>query len=263
MNISKTELPNSKAKLQERFEAGRITWAWPVMIVFARLIFAVLAQALVAGLFMLQGHPDPWQAAAPWWPVYGTLIDIGCLVLLAWLTRKEGIRLYDLINFQRQLLGRDLLLGMGVGVLILILSTVGFIIFGPLIYGATPAPTPFSPLPLWGVLYALLVWPIIWAIAEELTYQGYALTRLEVLSGRTWLAVIIVGFGWALQHSALPLMPDWRWTVYRFATNIPIVLLMIFYLRTRPRRLFPFIIGHWAANFFGILVGIVLPLMTP
>jgi hypothetical protein len=44
MNIPKTELPNSKAKLQERLQAGRITWAWPVMIVFARLIFAILAQ---------------------------------------------------------------------------------------------------------------------------------------------------------------------------------------------------------------------------
>jgi membrane protease YdiL (CAAX protease family) len=150
---------------------------------------------------------------------------------------------------------------MGACISILILSTVGFIIFGPLIYGATPAPIPFSPLPLWGALYALLVWPIIWGIAEELTYQGYALTRLEVLSVRTWLAVIIVGIGWALQHSALPLMLDWRWAVYRFATNLPIILLMIFYLRTR--RLFPFIFGHWAANLFGILVGIVLPMMTP
>jgi len=260
MTSNNMELPNSKVKLQERLQAGTITWKWPVIMIFARLILAVLA---VAGLFMLQGHPTPWQAAAPWWPVYGTLIDIGSLVLLVRLAHKEGIRLFDLINFQRKLLGRDLLLGMGVGVLIFILSTVGFIIFGPLIYGATPAPVPHGTLPLWGALYALLVWPIIWGIAEELTYQGYALTRLEVLSGRTWLAVIIVGFGWALQHSALPLMPDWRWAVYRFATNIPIVLIMIFYLRTRPRRLFPFIFGHWAANLFGVLVGIVLPMMTP
>ncbi|MBW2566065.1 MAG: CPBP family intramembrane metalloprotease [Deltaproteobacteria bacterium] len=263
MTESIKELPNSKAKLQESLQAGRITWKWPLILVFARLIFAVLAQGLVAGLFMLQGHPTPFQAAAPWWPVYGTLIDIGCLVLLARLAHKEGIRLWDLINFQRQRLGRDLLLGLGVGISIVTLSFVGFIIFDPLIYGATPAPIPHGALPLWGVLYALLVWPIIWGLAEELTYQGYALPRLEVLSGRTWLAVIIVGFGWALQHSALPLMPDWRWTVYRFATNIPIVVIMIFYLRTRPRRLFPFIFGHWAANFFGILVGIVLPMMTP
>ena len=113
MNEPVTLMPNSKAKLQERIQAGRITWRWPVIVVFARLIFAVLAQALVAGLFMLQGHPTPWQAAAPWWIVYGTLIDIGCLVLLARLTRREGIRLIDLLSFQRHQLGRDLLIGLG------------------------------------------------------------------------------------------------------------------------------------------------------
>ena len=262
MNASVTTLPNSKAGLQERLQAGRITWTWPVIMVFARLILAVLAQALVAGLFMLQGHPTPWQAAAPWWPVYGTLIDIGCLLLLAWLARREGIRLFDLISFERQRLGRDLLLGVGFIVLFTILAVGGGIIFGPLIYGATPAPAVMVPLPLWGALYSLLVWPIIWAIAEEMTYQGYSLPRIEVLSGRAWLAVIIVGFGWALQHSALPLMSDWRWAVYRFGSSLLIgIVLPIIYLRTR--RLFPFILAHWAANFISVLMTVFLPLMTP
>jgi membrane protease YdiL (CAAX protease family) len=262
MKESLTTLPNSKAKLQERLQAGRITWAWPVIIVFARFIFAVLAQALVAGLFMLQGHPTPWQAAAPWWIVYGTLIDIGCLGLLVWLTRREGIRLFDLISFQRQRLGRDMLLGVGLIPLFIILAVAWGIIAGILIYGATPAPAIMVPLPLWGALYSLIVWPFIWAFAEEMTYQGYALPRLEVLSGRAWLAVIIVGFGWALQHSALPLMADWRFAVYRFGSSLMIgIVLPIIYLRTR--RLLPFIFAHWAANFVSVLMSVVLPLMTP
>jgi membrane protease YdiL (CAAX protease family) len=70
MDASATALPNSKAKLQERLQAGRITWTWPVLIVFDRLIFAVAAQSLVAGLYLLRGHPTPWQAAGPWWIVY-------------------------------------------------------------------------------------------------------------------------------------------------------------------------------------------------
>jgi len=44
------EIPNSKAKLQERLQAGHITWKWPVIMIFARFILAVLAQGLVAGL---------------------------------------------------------------------------------------------------------------------------------------------------------------------------------------------------------------------
>ncbi len=262
MSVSSTELPNSKAKLQERLQAGRITWRWPVIIVFARLIFAVLAQALVAGLFMLRGNPTPWQAAAPWWIVYGTLIDIGCFVLLARLVRREGIRLSDLISFQRQNLGRDLLLGVSFVVLYIFLAVIGGIISGVLVYGTTPVPAIMVPLPQWGTLFSLIIWPVIWAFAEEMTYQGYALPRLEVISGRSWLAVIIVGFGWALQHSALPLMADWRWAAYRFGSSLLIgIVLPIIYLRTR--RLFPFILAHWAANFVSVLMTVVLPLMTP
>jgi len=262
MNESVTALPNSKAKLLERLQAGHITWKWPVIIVFARLVLAVLAQGLVAGLFLLQGHPTPWQAAAPWWIVYGTLIDVGCFVLLARLVRREGIRLFDLMSFQHQRLGRELLLGLGFIPLFIILAIGGGILFGILIYGANPAPAVMVPLPLWGTLYSLLVWPIIWAFAEEMTYQGYALPRLEVLSGRAWLAVIIVGFGWALQHSALPLMSDWRWAAYRFGSSLLIgIVLPIIYLRTR--RLLPFIIAHWAANFVSVLMTVVLPLMAP
>ena len=146
MNISTMESPNSKAKLLERLQSGHITWKWPLIIVFARLILAVLAQALVAGLYMLQGHSTPWQAAAPWWIVYGTLIDIGCFILLARLVSREGIRLVDLINSQRQRLGRDLLHGVGFIVLYLLLAIGGGILFGILIYGADPAPAVMVPL---------------------------------------------------------------------------------------------------------------------
>ena len=261
MNLSVTELPNSRVKLQERLQAGRITWVWPVIIVFARFIIAVLAQALVAGLFMLRGHPTPWVAAAPWWTVYGTLIDVGCLILLAWLTRKEGIRLSDLISYQRQRLGWDLLLGVGFAVLFVVLAFVGGMIFAPLIYGTTPAPVPMMPLPLLGTLYSILIWPIVWAIAEEMTYQGFSLPRIKVLSGRSWLAVLVVAFGWALQHSALPLMADWRWAAYRFGSSLLIaIVLPILYLRIR--RLLPFIIAHWAADLASVLMLVLLPQMT-
>jgi hypothetical protein len=40
-------------------------------------------------------------------PVYGTLIDAGCLALLWRLTRREGIRLFDLVGFARTRLVRD------------------------------------------------------------------------------------------------------------------------------------------------------------
>jgi uncharacterized protein len=40
------------------------------------------AQALVAAVFARRASPNPWHDAEPWLPVYGTLIDAGCLALL-------------------------------------------------------------------------------------------------------------------------------------------------------------------------------------
>ena len=251
-------LANSKEGLRGRAQAGTLTWIWPLLMVFARLFLAVIVQALVAGLFALRGSPTPWQAAAPWWVVYGTLIDFGCLALLAWLTRRESMRLFGLLNFERGRLGRDLLIGLGYVVLYFVLFMAGGMIFGPAFYGAGQAPSPYGDLPLWGALYSLLVWPVLWAIAEQMTYLGYSLPRLEVLSGRGWLAVLIVSIGWAVQHSALPLMPGWRWAAYRFASALPIaIVLPIVYLRTR--RLLPFIVAHWALDIVGVLMYVLLP----
>jgi membrane protease YdiL (CAAX protease family) len=152
-------------------------------------------------------------------------------------------------------------LGLGFIVLYIALAMTGGIINDILIYGAAPAPAVMVPLPLWGTLYSLVVWPLIWAFAEEMTYQGYALPRLETLTGRSWLAVVIIGFGWALQHIALPWMPDWRWALYRFGSSLLIgMVLPIIYLKTR--RLAPFIIAHWAANFSAVLMTVVVPMAT-
>lgn len=260
MKTSAMQLPNSKTEIQQRLNSGRITWTWPLVLVFARLIFAVLAQALVAGIFAMQRHPTPWQAAAPWWTVYGTLIDIGCLALLVWLARREGIRFIDLVGIERHKLWRDLLVGLGFIILATVLGITGGVLSTLLIYGSAQAPPVMGGVPLWATMYSLLVWPIIWGIAEEITYQGYALPRLEVLTGQAWLAVLIVGFGWALQHIALPLMLDWRFMLWRFASSLGIsIVLPIIYLRTR--RLLPFIVAHWASNFLSVLTLVILPLI--
>jgi hypothetical protein len=63
-------------------------------------------------------------------------------------------------------------------------------------------------LPRWAIVYSLSAWWMIWSPTEELTYQAYALPRIQALSGRTWVAMAVVGFWWALQHSLLPFLPD-------------------------------------------------------
>ena len=93
--------PNSPEALGRRREAAVLTWRGPALMLFARAACAVGAQALVAAVFARRASPAPWHDAEPWMPVYGTLIDAGCLALLWGLTRREGIRLFDLVGFEQ------------------------------------------------------------------------------------------------------------------------------------------------------------------
>ncbi|HEX8434526.1 type II CAAX prenyl endopeptidase Rce1 family protein [Archangium sp.] len=246
-------LPNSLPALEERAAAGRFGWKGPVFMLFARLVLALLAQALVAGLFALRGHPSPWEASAPWFTVYGTLIDIGCLVALWRLTRREGLGLFDLVRTHPIRPGADVLLGLGYLVVYLLVGGVGGAAIGFLIYGAPPA-APMGGLPLWGALYSVLVWPVLWGFTEQLLYNGYALPRLEVLSRRAWVPIALVVFFWTVQHVTLPLRFDAQFMLYRALSPLPAVGLMVV-LFLRQRRLLPLIVAHMLVDALSALSG--------
>ena len=73
--------PNSHEALLRRRDAATLTWRGPALMLLARTTFAVGAQGVFAAIFALRGSPTPWRDAEPWLPVYGTLIDAGCLTL--------------------------------------------------------------------------------------------------------------------------------------------------------------------------------------
>lgn len=232
------------------------SWLWPLGMVGARFGFALAAQAIVAGLYMLQGHASPWQAAAPWWTVYGTAIDIGCLLLIARRCRKEGSRLTELFGFDAAQAGRDMLKGIVYMAIFLPVAVAGPIIGSLIVYGNPEPPPIMGPLPLWAALYSLLVWPVLWAVTEQTTYAGFALPRFIALTGSRWQALAIVFFGWMLQHAALPFYWDWKFILFRFISFLPLIVMPLLYLR-KP-RLAPFIAAHWGMDFVAVLTGIVL-----
>ena len=244
--------PNSPEALKQRVLNKKINWKWPVLILFARTLFAFLAQAIVAAIYAAIGDPSPWQAAAPWWTVHGTLIDVGCLLLLLFLVRKEGIRLIDLISVSRNRIGRDLILGVGIMFLFLAVF-VGFgTAIGFIIYGTIEIPTPFGSLPTVALLYSIIVFPIIWGITEQMTYNGYVFPRLEALSGRAWVAVLVVAVGWALQHIALPFQLDVQFSLLRVLPAIPFAIIAIL-IYAKTRRLLPLIVAHWGVEVIAIV----------
>lgn len=250
--------PNSHEALRQRREAAQLTWRGPSLMLFARLTLAVLAQGIFAVIFLLRGSNTPWRDAEPWLPVYGTLIDAGCLALLWRLTRLEGIRLFDLLGLERARLARDMLLGFLLIPPSLLFIFAGVYSAGWLFYGTLTPPYLFGELPLAAALYGVLVWPFLWGLTEQLTYNGYLLARFQVLARSTAIAVAIVAFVWALQHAFMPLTFDPTFMVYRLVASVPNSLFQaILYLRIR--RLLPFAIAHAVMDGASVLIGVLLP----
>lgn len=258
VNIADNDTPSS---INARYAASGLSW-WPVLVFLpARLVFAFLAQGMVATAVAVLGAADPWHRAAAWWPVYSTITDILCLVSLVWLTRREGITLVDLIGVRgsaavRQLAWTPAYL-LAVAPAAALASLVTQLFYGP----ALPPMLAIVDLPLAGALYSALVWPVIWVIAEELVYLGYLLPRIEALSGKTWIAVLVVTFFWGLQHLAIPFIADETYLVSRvlaaWAATGGITLVFVLWRR----RLVPIMGAHYVFDLAtGLLVGI-LPLL--
>ena len=82
---------------------GRWAAAGPALLVGSRIGLWVAAQLLVAGLLVMSGSlrgEPPMRAAAAWWMVYGSLVDLGTLAVLIGLTRRDGLPLRALVGLR-------------------------------------------------------------------------------------------------------------------------------------------------------------------
>jgi membrane protease YdiL (CAAX protease family) len=257
---SQAHSPNSQAEVNRRAALGQVTWAKALSVLCGRSVLAIAAQAVVAGIFVLKDISTPWHAAAPWWSVYATMIDLGCLVLIARFTRTEAIGLRDLIGKIRWT--RDPFLGIVWFLVVFPFFWAAAPVSSWLVWGTTqpnlyPGLLTSRTLPLWAVVYSFSVWWMIWSATEEMTYQAYALPRLQALSGRAWVALVLVGFWWALQHCFIPLILDWHYVAWRFLAFLPgVVVMTLIYQRTR--RLPPLIFAHYLMDISGILISLKL-----
>ncbi len=246
------------AALVRRQNTGALTWRGPLLTLGARSTFAIVAQALVAVVFALRSSPTPWHDSEPWLPVYGTLIDVGCLTLLWRLTRGEGIGLGDLIGFDRSRLGRDLLLGVALVPVGLALILGGIWVTGWLVYGTPASPYLFGQVPFPAALYGVFVFPVIWGLTEQMTYNGYLVPRLRVLSRSTSLSVALVSIVWSFQHAVMPLTFDPKFMTVRALSPLPFSVFQTL-LYVRLRRLIPFAIAHAVMDGASAFIGVLLP----
>jgi len=204
-----------------------------------RLLGFAAFQGVIAVTLLFSGRGDAWDASVAWWPIAAVLTNLVTLALLIRLLRREGQRWWDLFRVDTAHVGRDAVTVLGLAVVSVVLILVPNFGLARLLFGDAEAPlaTIIQPLPLWAALAALVLFPTTIALAELATYFGYVQPRLEVVTGRAWVAVALAAGFLSLQHATLPLVFEWRFVVWRSLMFAPFALLLAVVLRWRPRLL--------------------------
>ncbi len=221
---------------------------WAIVLVVARCILLIIFQGILAFYFHLKGFQTPWERAAGWWTVYGTAVDITCLLLISYALKREGKNILSLFDFDKNKLYDDIKTGLLIFILIFPLIGLlysigtGYMIFNESTMNAISGQLAERTLPPWAFYYSIFIWWMIWSTTEELTYQAYSLPRLLGKNGQTQV-ILFIAFFWALQHSFLPLIFDWRYLLWRFISFFPLVVcLIIAFIKTG--RITPVILAH-------------------
>ena len=249
--------PNSVAALSDERKAGRLQWRWPLAFSFIRFPLLAASFAVAFWVYHATGRAHAGELAQAFTRYNAPLVaDAVCIGLLLWRLRREGLTLRDLVRPTRQHLVRDLIRG------VLILAPVAIVVgIFTVLYSILSATTALqgagaasilNPLGTpWHVVITLLIIPISSGATEELVYRGYALPRLEALSGRRWQAIGITALGFGLQHVAFALA-DWRLAVIGGVSMVMVgAAYGIFYFAAR-QRLLPLILVHWQADFVSL-----------
>lgn len=253
---------NTATEIKKRFELRKLSW-WPVLLfVPARFVFAFIAQGVTAAVFYAQGSPDPWHDAASWWVVYSTLTDILTLLALGLLVKYEGIRLIDLFGLNNKPALRQLKY-----VPLFLLLMLPFTVLASGIthafYGSPNSPMiEIVDVPVWAAAYSLLIWPVVWVVAEQLAYLGYLLPRLEAKTGKTWLAGVIVAVMWGVQHFAIPFIADDTYLASRVLSSLAATSGFTLAYIVMRRRLVAALGAHWLADASTAFLAAVLPLLA-
>jgi len=146
------------------------------------IVLALGAAALLTQLHPAQIAPDAGLVVqrligeAGWWLLGGAV--------LAWVVRGEGERLGSI--GLAPLSWRAAAWGVGGFFALLALFVAAQMLLAAIGTGSSTAAVSFAEVPSWLiVLMALRA-----GIVEEIIFRGYAITRLETLTGRTWLAAV-------------------------------------------------------------------------
>lgn len=178
-----------------------------------------------------------------WWTLILNICNIITIIILFHIYKKKNIRFPDLVNNKsKQKNIREIFTW---SIIIFLVGLLGMYVIGFIIYNQIPY-TPeiiMQPIPIILAVLNIFILPLTTTIAEEGLYLGLGVNQIN----NKYKAIIIPTFFYALQHSFLPMILDYKYIIYRFCSFIPVILLMCIYFYKK-RKLIPVMAGHYVIN---------------
>ena len=201
-----------------------------------RIVLAITFQALFALGYLVTGHDAPWRSAADLWLASFALAEFCNLWLLARFARAEGIRLADLYNPRRASRTRDLKWTGLAAVVAAPLALFPAALLARALWSNPEIGEEMLFHPVWvpAAWAILIVFPVIHALTELPTYYGYVLPRLQALTTRAALPLVLTASTLALQHAVLPLLFDTRYLLWRALMFLPLAFSFGWIIQRRP-----------------------------
>lgn len=173
------------------------------------------------------------------WSIVCSIVNILLIILLVIFTRINKSNYLELINYEKGKTTKKevliiclIVLGLGMGCMYL----AGLIIYQKFPY---MAPDMIKPIPLWLAIIIFFILPITTALAEDGLYLGCGVNNIN----NKYLKVIIPGFFFALQHSFIPFLLDFKFILYRFLSFLPLTIILC-YIYSKKRNPLPIMIAH-------------------
>lgn len=198
-------------------------------------VFSFLCLAMITG--------NSADELIHWWSIICSICNIITILLLLWICKKENITYKQLLNWEK---GNTKVISIVIGIIAtLVIGMGGMYIAGFFVYGKFPYMATFmiAPIPLWLAIINIFILPITTTMAEDGLYLGYAMN----INKNKWVAILFPAFFYALQHSFIPILFDWKYIVYRLFSFLPLTIIFCYWYYKK-RNPIPIMVGHFVIN---------------
>lgn len=171
-----------------------------------------------------------------WWSVVATIVNIVTIIILILVTKNNYKKL---INYEK---GRTKVKQVVIiSLIVLLVGTIGMYLAGFICYKKIPYSPPMMirPIPVVLAILNFIVLPLTVSFAEDALYLGCGVNSFK----NKYFAIFVPAFFYAIQHSFIPTLFDFKFIIYRFLSFLPLTIILCWYYHKHKNPV-PIMIGH-------------------